>query len=550
MSSFFGLSIFCWNADGVRSHIVEIRDFIDQHSPDIFLLQETHLRGFFNAKHTSWGCPFSDTRGNRLYTYIVNNSIDVFAPLPLTRFGTASASIIQYALIKNLNWPCIIDSISELNSDHNPVKLHFPRRTTKFEFPPYQLKTTWSIFTKTLANIENCYLPKASSTQEIESQVRDLTSEILNAHVIASKPMNHLELPFVQGELKHLFKERNRAGKLWQFTRHPQHKTELNRLQNIIKRKVGFYRQQVWEDHLTSLDTEDGSLWGTARVFRKKATSILALNGPNGIALSDTNKTELIAQSLESQFQLNNIQNPGKDEIITNIVDTYLTTNANNIDLLPPDLPSEGIDYIKKIKVRKKNENILIPEQHGFRPRLSTTHQLLRVVEYIKESNNRSQCTAAVFLDIQKAFDRVWHTGLFFKLITYKIPPPLILLLKSYTNDRTFSVKINHTFSQVKSVKGGIAQGSILGPVLFNLCVNDIIKSTNTTLCTYADDTTILSRHKNLNTLTENINEHQARIEIWFSVWKIALNTSKTEAVFFSQRTPPPEIPLQNQRIP
>ncbi|GFX78890.1 uncharacterized protein TNCV_3911791 [Trichonephila clavipes] len=116
------------------------------------------------------------------------------------------------------------------------------------------------------------------------------------------------------GELKHLFKERNRARKLWQFTRHPQHKTELNRLQNAIIRKVNLYRQQVWEDHLTALDTEDGSLWGTAKAFRRKAAPISALNGPTGTALSDTHKTELIAQSLESQFQLNDIQNPHKDE--------------------------------------------------------------------------------------------------------------------------------------------------------------------------------------------------------------------------------------------
>ncbi|GFT45000.1 RNA-directed DNA polymerase from mobile element jockey [Trichonephila clavipes] len=97
-----------------------------------------------------------------------------------------------------------------------------------------------------------------------------------------------------------------------------------------------------------------------------------------------------------------------------------------------------------------ERENILTPEQHGFRPRLSTSHQLLRVVEYIKDGIDRNQYTAAVFLDIQKAFDRVWHTGLLFKLITYKIPPPLILLLKSYINDRSFTVKINRTYSQIK----------------------------------------------------------------------------------------------------
>ncbi|GFX25448.1 RNA-directed DNA polymerase from mobile element jockey [Trichonephila clavipes] len=66
----------------------------------------------------------------------------------------------------------------------------------------------------------------------------------------------------------------------------------------------------------------------------------------------------------------------------------------------------------------------------------------------------------------------------------------------------------------------------------------------------YADDTAILSRHRNLDKLVENINEHLAHMETWFSVWKIALNSSKTEAVFFSKRKPSPEITLQNQRIP
>ncbi|GFT35163.1 probable RNA-directed DNA polymerase from transposon X-element [Trichonephila clavipes] len=156
-----------------------------------------------------------------------------------------------------------------------------------------------------------------------------------------------------KGELKHLFKERNRARKIWQLTRHPQDKTALNRLQNAIKRKVNLYRQQVWEDHLTSLDTEDCSLWGTAKAFRRKAAPISALNGPTGTALSDTHKTELIAQSLESQFQLHDIQNSHKDEYITNTVDAYFTANTNNIDQLPPTFPSETISYIKKIKIRK-----------------------------------------------------------------------------------------------------------------------------------------------------------------------------------------------------
>ncbi|GFY77274.1 uncharacterized protein TNIN_236271 [Trichonephila inaurata madagascariensis] len=98
------------------------------------------------------------------------------------------------------------------------------------------------------------------------------------------------ELPFVQGELNTSSKKETEPENFCKFTRHPQHKTELNRLQNTIKRKVNLYRQQVWEDHLTSLDAEDGALCGTAKAFRRKAAPISALNGPNGTGLSDTQK--------------------------------------------------------------------------------------------------------------------------------------------------------------------------------------------------------------------------------------------------------------------
>ncbi|GFW40093.1 hypothetical protein TNCV_5117761 [Trichonephila clavipes] len=91
-------------------------------------------------------------------------------------------------------------------------------------------------------------------------------------------------------------------------------------------------------------------------VFRKKASPISALNGPNGIALSDSNKTDLIAQSLESQFQLNNIQNPQKDQIISSIVDAYINDHANTTDDIQPALPSEIINYIKRSKSRKVRE--------------------------------------------------------------------------------------------------------------------------------------------------------------------------------------------------
>ncbi|GFT93195.1 RNA-directed DNA polymerase from mobile element jockey [Trichonephila clavipes] len=115
------------------------------------------------------------------------------------------------------------------------------------------------------------------------------------------------------------------------------------------------------------------------------------------------------------------ILKPGKN--------SALAESYRPISLLPvlSKLAEKGI--LARLNDHLERENIMIPEQHEFRPRLSTSHQLLRVVEFIKEGNNKDKCTAAVFLDIQKAFDRVWPTGLLFKLITYKISPPLIYLI-------------------------------------------------------------------------------------------------------------------------
>ncbi|GFW18968.1 RNA-directed DNA polymerase from mobile element jockey [Trichonephila clavipes] len=228
---------------------------------------------------------------------------------------------------------------------------------------------------------------------------------------VLSRPFYHTEQPYVQGELKELFKERNKARKTWQHTRHPQHKTELNRLQNAIKRKIYHYRQQAWEDNLSTLNAEDNSLWGIAKAFRKKTSRFPPLMAPL-----------ILSYVLEDCGCYSDPIKPDKN--------SALAESYRPISLLPVLSKLAEKVILARLNDHLERENILIPEQHGFRPRLSTSHQLLRVVEFIKEGNNKDECTAAVFLDIQKAFDRVWHTGLLFKLITYKIPPPSYLPVK------------------------------------------------------------------------------------------------------------------------
>ncbi|GFY03802.1 RNA-directed DNA polymerase from mobile element jockey [Trichonephila clavipes] len=204
---------------------------------------------------------------------------------------------------------------------------------------------------------------------------------------------------------------------------------------------------------------------------------------------------------------------------------------------------------LKRLYHHVDTNNILIPEQHGFGPDLSTTHQLLRVVETIKSGLKDKKSTGAVFLDIQKAFDRVWREGLIFKLIKYDFPSPLIKLISSYLADRNFSVRINDTHSSHRPTEAGVAQGTLISPLIY---VNDIPTHHNTTLCMFADDTAILASHTEPKLVARAINRHLLVLEDWFSKWKIALNVAKTEAVFFTRkkRLIYPDIFLHNEKIP
>ncbi|GBO15313.1 putative RNA-directed DNA polymerase from transposon BS [Araneus ventricosus] len=132
---------------------------------------------------------------------------------------------------------------------------------------------------------------------------------------------------------------------------------------------------------------------------------------------------------------------------------------------------------LDKLNKHLAKNKILCPEQFGFRKSLTTTHQLLRVVEYITSSFEKGECTGAVFLDVEKAFDRVWIQGLIPKLIRYKTPPHLLQLLKSYLKERKFAVKIGNSISEAKIMRAGIPQGGKISPVVYSLYVNDIPKT-------------------------------------------------------------------------
>lgn len=131
------------------------------------------------------------------------------------------------------------------------------------------------------------------------------------------------------------------------------------------------------------------------------------------------------------------------------------------------------------------------PEQHGFRAEHSTTTQLINILDIVTNKLNIRQKTVATFLDIQKAFDKIWHEGLLFKLLTMDMPHQLINILRSFLQDRTFKVKIGDLLSASRKISAGVPQGSCLSPHLFSIYINDMPLDKEANIALFADDSTL-----------------------------------------------------------
>lgn len=225
-------------------------------------------------------------------------------------------------------------------------------------------------------------------------------------------------------------------------------------------------------------------------------------------------------------------------------------TSYRPISLLP--LISKLFDRLLLSRIQETSPlNDLIPHhQFGFRRHHLTIHQCHRLVNTIKESLEGKNVCASVFLDIEQAFDRVWHEGLLYK-IKKRLPDQLYLTLKSYLTDRYFQVKYEDALSGYHLIKAGVSQGSVLGPFLYLMFTQDVPLTTDTFMATFADDTAILSSDPNPIQASDKIQRHLNILQGWLKQWKIKVNTNKSvQVTFTTRRTVCPPLSLNNTLIP
>ena len=183
-------------------------------------------------------------------------------------------------------------------------------------------------------------------------------------------------------------------------------------------------------------------------------------------------------------------------------------------------------------------ENCIIsPYQSGFRSLHSTVTALLEATDSWAMNIDRGLVNAVVFLDLKKAFDTVDHNTLLTKLQYYGLRGSCHEWFTWYLSNRTQTCLINTSMSTPKSVKCGVPQGTILGPLLFLLYINDLPNCLNYSLPRmYADDTSLTYASADLNSIDNCINYDLNRVYIWLSANKLTLNLTKTEVLLITSR--------------
>lgn len=177
----------------------------------------------------------------------------------------------------------------------------------------------------------------------------------------------------------------------------------------------------------------------------------------------------------------------------------------------------------------------LTDSQFGFRKNRSTFQAVQSVVGSIVGGLERGEHTAITLCDLTKAFDCVSHDLLLEKLSYYGIRGTAYSLIKSYLTNRFQRVNYSGINSDFNMVKCGVPQGSVLGPLLFIIYINDICSFMSPNKCVlFADDTTLICANKNVTDLAQNSSEILVKASNWFSINKLKLNEDKTQEIIFS----------------
>ena len=181
-------------------------------------------------------------------------------------------------------------------------------------------------------------------------------------------------------------------------------------------------------------------------------------------------------------------------------------------------------------------KDIFIPNQFGFMKGKSCLSQLLTVFHDWAHNRNSGLPTDVVFLDFTKAFDSVPHERLLLKLHAYGIRDPLLSWIRSFLTNRRQRVVLRGHYSSWTAVVSGVPQGTVLGPILFLIYINDITRNVESQSKLFADDMKVYRALRNVHEDTQILQDDLNALEQWSTDWQLSFNTTKCEVMRISQK--------------
>ena len=232
--------------------------------------------------------------------------------------------------------------------------------------------------------------------------------------------------------------------------------------------------------------------------------------------------------------------------------DLSLVTNHRPVSLLNAESKVFERLVFKYLFNHLRDNNILTPLQSGFIPGDSTVNQLTFLYNTFCRALDEGKEIRVVFCDIKKAFDRVWHAGLLHKLRACGVSDSLLNWFHDYLSNRRQRVIIPGANSDWAYTKAGVPQGSVLGPLLFLVYINDIVHDIGSNIRLFADDTSLYIIVNDPETSADLLSVDLKKIEDWADKWLVIFQPPKTESQVISRKLIKPAHPplnMQNQQI-